>query len=400
MIARACLVCVVLIGASAPWVQGQSVVAELAGVSAPLVNESVTEPTPVFSFAFVGCNRIDRDDIDRTNNPSTANVAALKRLFNDMNELERRPDLFFFLGDMVFGLGNEYRLKDELSAWVDEYDDIQKELKKTPGFKQIEMVAVPGNHEMLRFRKPSEYEVGGKKYFTSEGEYPLENSIDRWMTAMSRFIPANRDKVTTDSHLNQATFAFTRKNVGFVVMNTDTFNTLPNLPNEPALGKEGMIPRKWIAAKVKEYQKDTGIDHVFVLGHKPYYVYRSEKVDGQWVRDFYPTTGHQGLPDGKALWRDLRSAEVVAMLSAHVHEYQRVQPDAPGPYQIIAGNAGSTRPSFFGYSLITIMSDNTIDLASYGYTVNSADYMLESTSPTIIRDQTTLTWSKNGTSFP
>ena len=57
------------------------------------------------SFAFVGCNRVGRHS---TGNPaatdaSTANLSALKRIYQEVTNLERKPDLFFFLGDMVEG---------------------------------------------------------------------------------------------------------------------------------------------------------------------------------------------------------------------------------------------------------------------------------------------------------
>ncbi len=79
------------------------------------------------------------------------------------------------------------------------------------------------------------------------------------------------------------TFSSVWHNVGFACVNTDTYNS----PTKENLwGIEGIIPADWILAKINEYKENPEIHHVFVLGHKPYY------VNGQ------PETGHDGLPEG------------------------------------------------------------------------------------------------------
>ena len=56
-----------------------------------------------FSFTFLGCNRVDRKQVGDTTatNASTANLSAMKRIWSEISELKRKPDLFFFLGDLV-----------------------------------------------------------------------------------------------------------------------------------------------------------------------------------------------------------------------------------------------------------------------------------------------------------
>ena len=328
----------------------------------------------LFSFTFLGCNRVDRhQEYDTTaTNGSTANLYVLERIFREVANEKRQPDIFFFLGDMVLGESTVEKLDHQLNDWVSLYDN--------PNFssiKNIEMVAVPGNHEMLYYH---DYNVPG------HDEWPLKGATETWMKHMHSFMPNDRDYVTgKDSINNQMTFAFKRKNIGFVLMNTDTYNT-PTKENP--YGLEGQIPTQWVIDKVAAYQKDPSIAHVFVLGHKPYY------ISGK------PETGHAGLPAGPILWPKLNEHHVAAMLSAHLHDYQRMQPGNEGTYQIIAGNAGSKgSATFFGYSTINILSNGKIQLISKGFDKGNPYYFAVPENPTVIRDSTTLSWSKNANPY-
>jgi hypothetical protein len=112
---------------------------------APLNPDSV-----LFSFVFMGCNRIDYNDVSEQN-PSTANLAQLQRSFIEACAIKPKPTYFFFLGDLVLGLDkNPQVLESELKAWVNVYNDITFSPISKSG---IQMVAVPGNHEMLYMHK-------------------------------------------------------------------------------------------------------------------------------------------------------------------------------------------------------------------------------------------------------
>jgi len=331
----------------------------------------------LYSFAFVGCNRVDRGDQQNTEatNASSANVAVLKKIFSDVLAEERKPELFFFLGDLVYAESTTELLNSQLDAWVKQYKD--------PAFSEmvnsgIEMVAIPGNHEMLSWAKHPDQ--------PDHDEWPLKGATELWMKYMAEYMPSDREKVTgADAEVNQMTFAFTRANVGFVCMNTDTYN--PPTKENP-YGLEGMVPTDWIVAKVQEYQSNPDIDHVFVLGHKPYYV------------SCQPETGHTGLPEGPELWPKFNESEVVAMLSAHVHDYQRMQPGDEGTYQVISGNGGSSGPApFFGYTTINIMSDGSVELVAKGFDQETPYYKVSPDAVSTVRDQTTLTWTKNSNPY-
>ena len=325
-----------------------------------------------FSFTFLGCNRVDRKQVGDSSatNASTANLSAMKRIWTEITALKRKPDLFFFLGDMVLAESTTTKLENQLIAWKKLYYNTNFSPIST---SNIEMVAIPGNHEMLYWH---DYKV------PHHDEWPLKGATQIWMKHMEEYMPKDRDHVIgNDSINNQMTFAFTRRNIGFVLMNTDTYNS-PTKENP--YGLEGQIPTDWIVKKVEEYKSNPKIDHVFVLGHKPYY------VSGK------PETGHAGFPEGPVLWPKLVENKVVAMLSAHLHDYQRMQPGNEGTYQIIAGNSGSPgTATFFGYSKIDIMSNGDVKLSSIGYDKGDPYYKEMPNSPSIIRDQTILTWSKN-----
>jgi len=333
----------------------------------------------VFSFSFFGCNRVNRGDVVDSV-PSTANKYALQRIFTEMNGLEQKPDLFFFLGDLVLAESTITNLDDQLKAWISLYES------DPISSSGMEFVSVPGNHEMLYAREVYD----PKKQKKDWKEFPLQGSTDIWLNYMKNHMPSDRDTAPSSDTLdNRMTFSFVRNNVGFVVMNTDSYN--PPTTENP-YGLEGMIPTQWIIDKVNTYKADSTIEHIFVLGHKPYY------VDGT------PNTGHHGLPEGPTLWPALEEAGVVAMLSAHLHDYQRVQPInntlGGGTYQIIAGNAGSegTAP-FFGYSTISIMSSGKVQLNSVGFCIGDPYTTPVPENPTLVRDNVELTWSQNSNTY-
>ena len=333
----------------------------------------------IFSFSFLGCNRVDKGDV-YDSIPSTANKYVLERIFDEINALPRRPEIFFFLGDMVLAATTKAKLNTQLKAWkaLYENDSISK--------SGIEMVAVPGNHEMLYGKK---LKVKKKKK-KEKVQIPLAGSTDIWLKYMKPYMPADRDTVPSSNKMdNRLTYAFVRKNIAFVVMNTDSYN-LPTKKNK--YGKEGMTPTSWIIDKVNEFKADKGIEHIFVLGHKPYYI--NNKTE----------TGHGGLPAGPILWPALEEARVVAMLSAHKHDYQRWQPInkelGGGTYQIIAGNGGSKGAApFFGYSTISIMASGKVKLTSVGFCKGDPYTEPVPQNPTKLRDAVELTWTQNPNVF-
>ena len=336
------------------------------------------EDSIVFRFSFSGCNRVNKSDV-LDSVPSTANKYVLDRIFNELSTLERTPEIFFFLGDLVLGKSTNEKLNTQLKAWVSTY---QESAISTSG---IEMIAVPGNHELLHEIKRKKK---GKK---KKEEVPLYGSSDIWLKHMEQFMPLDRDTVASSKKMdNRLTYAFVRKDIAFIVMNTDSFNP-PTKKNK--FGKEGMLPNSWVMDKLNDFKANKNIKHIFVLGHKPYYV--NNKTE----------TGHGGLPSGPQLWPAFQEAGVTAMLSAHKHDYQRWQPInkalGGGTYQIIAGNGGSQGDApFFGYSTISIMASGQVKLRSVGFCKGDPYYTPVPSHKTSVRDEVILTWEKNENTYP
>ena len=335
----------------------------------------------LFSFSFVGCNRIDRHDTS-SSNPSTANTYALQRIFDDVTSKKNPPELFFFLGDLVLAESTLVNLDTQLTAWKALYEN------DSISSSSIEMVAVPGNHEML-YSKELQKSVWK--------EFPLKGSTDIWLNYMKNYMPSSRDQAPSTNLLdNRLTFSFIRHNVGFIVMNTDTYNP-PTVENP--YGLEGQVPVDWVLQKVTAYKANPNVEHIFVLGHRPYYV------------GGLPDTGHGGLPQGPKLWPAFEKAGVVAMLSAHQHDYERWQPVndslGGGTYQVVAGNGGSVNnrhvphsPPFFGYSTITVMSSGELQLNSVGYCTGDTYLTPVPKNRMVSRDSIVLTWEQNPNTFP
>lgn len=285
---------------------------------------SASTDSIAYSFAFLGCNREGH-----ASNPSTADTAILNAIMADILSQQRQPDALFFLGDLVLGETDTATLDRQLSHWV-------PLIKSYRLPASMELVALPGNHEML---KNLHYK-----------ETPLYGTTSVWMRHMGRFMPLDREKVTPDPEgYNQMTFAFSRKGIGFIAMNTDTYNETP--------GKEGMINKAWVESKIQSYCDSFSL--VFVLSHKPAFSY------GQFQ------TGHSGFPDSKSIMNVMNAGHAVALLSAHVHDYQRWQPLGSGPYQIIAGNGGSPLDGsalnpYFGYSIINVLKSGRVALRTRG----------------------------------
>ncbi len=324
------------------------------------------------SFAFIGCNRISYTD-RKESNASKANVPAVQRIFKELSAMERKPELLFFLGDLVLGEQDTSALSTQLEAWVKQYKDPDFSAISTSG---IELVAVTGNHEMLF------YDVKTK------GEFPLEGATEDWLLYMSEYMPTDRNKVPYDTLINGATFSFVRDSVGFVVMNADTYNAPVN---GQQYGEEGRVPYQWINEEVERLNADPGVKHLFTVGHRPYF------VDGKY------DTLHGGFPDGPKVWPTMMVNNVIAMLTAHQHKYQRWQPEGKGIYEVIAGQGGTysgpDTPQFYGYSLINVYESGRIELVTKGWDLPNPTWGAATQNPTTTRDSTTLSPGPNANPY-
>lgn len=338
----------------------------------------------LFSFVFMGCNRLDHKQV-QNDNPSTANLPQLQRTFEEVCLLNPKPTFYFFLGDMVLGLDqNLSKLQKELKAWRNLYADTSFSNISTSG---IQMIAVPGNHEMLFYDKSIDY------------EQPNTGAMAIWNKEMKDFMPAGSINVNhiggNDSLTNLATFSFDYLNTHFIIINTDTYDTSHTI---------GMAPAAWISADIVAARNNPSIKHIYLLGHKPAVV-----SDGLYQ------PGGESIMDMsviKAIWPVMDSNKVEAMLSAHSHQYYRTQPDPKMSYQIIAGNGGSpyegdiehstdTTHQFFGYTIIYVMKNGNSILKTMGRTALPKTYSqpIPPGTPTTVRDIANISWGTKALPF-
>ena len=311
-----------------------------------------------FSFVVVGCNRVQKGDL-APGNPSSANLAQLDRTFAEIAALTPTPKLVFFAGDMVYGLQTAATLRPELVAWVAHY-----EASPLPA-AGIELVAVPGNHEM-------QTKSGGV-----ETAYPEAETT--WLSVMAPYLrgangpPAGgADQLATDQR--RLSYSFDYQGTHFLVLDTDP------------VGADGSVPAFWATADLAAAHA-TGATHIFAISHKPAYP-SPLSTDG----------GFTSTASRDALWTALEAGHAEAMLSAHNHLWWKTQPIKT--WQIVAGNGGSLldgsvtgADAYFGFTVVTVGAQVTV--ASYGRDVPTAGYLAPAPaaeSPTTIRDLVDVTW--------
>lgn len=138
----------------------------------------------IYSFAFIGCNRVDQKDLynPMATDSSTANRYILKRIFDEV--AEEKPNALFLLGDIVFGLRSTHELDRELYHW--------KKNLEAPQFSklsdsEVEIILVPGNHEQLYYK-----DVGIKGHY----EWPLKGAQTTWIKHLGGYLPKDRDYIS------------------------------------------------------------------------------------------------------------------------------------------------------------------------------------------------------------
>ena len=331
----------------------------------------------LFSFAFVGCNRIQSSDTNsKHTNSSTANIPELQRTFDEVAKLSPKPKYFFFLGDLVLGLKKSSAvLNGELEAWLNQAQDPHFSLFAD---SDIRLVAIPGNHEML--------------YKDEAGdEVPWKKAISVWQQTMAGLMPLESlNRVTgEDSIANQQTYSFDYMNVHFIMLNTDTWN-------EDSL--IGSFPLPWVESDIIAASMNDDIEHTFILSHKPVWVSPNNGKDDT-VQDSL----------GKALWKVMKRYHVEAMFSAHSHQYQRSQRKKGESVQIIAGNGGSLYTSklsrkhqFMGYCVANVMQNGDIEFRSMGRCIDAEDYLdkIPKGHRTLMRDTANLRWGAKRKKWP
>ena len=310
-----------------------------------------TNDEVLFSFAVLGCNRLDKADTNTLINPSTANIEQLMQTFNDIANLNPRPKLLFFAGDLVIGYaGDTAKLGAELRHWRKLYEN--SVLAKT----DIKLIVTPGNHESM-------IKKGGPATLGME---------DTWVRNMMPYILNNNgphagglDSLKTDQ--SQLTYSFDYEGSHFIVLNTD-----------PA-GREARVPSEWIRNDLANNQNKKTI---FAIGHKPGFSAPDEKGLDEYMQQ------------RDKFWATLEKGNCTAMIAAHNHLYYCIKPQTK-TWQIIAGHGGSVlskglapENTFFGFVVLSVYKSGKVLVTSYGRDLPKEGYNKAiGTNKTTIRDQ-------------
>ena len=334
-----------------------------------------TSDSVAFSFAFFGCNRLDKDGVKATGSASTANVAQLRESFQNIADLPLLPRYVFLAGDIVNAKkpGTDV-LAEQLSAWV----KLTTNPKKNPLIKKgVPVVAFTGNHELLVNK-----EDGNCKY----AQCPNPPAYSYWTQFMENN-PAHYDFIAGDNgpkqggadglldDESQLSYSFRSKDVMFVVLNTDSYIDHDTI---------GDLPMNWLKQQLQAAQQDASVRHVFIMGHKP--IQSGDSGDDPGDRTIRPEEAEAfyallGNPTG-----DGSATKVRAYLAAHAHEWSYAPKLTVGQFngtvpQIIAGNGGS-QPSlswtgsnaYFGYTLVEITQGGAVMAKSYGRSIKDPYY--------------------------
>ena len=304
--------------------------------AAPIQKDPVT-----FSFAFFGCNRVDKGDWDKVANPSTANLPQLRQSFLDIMSIKPMPKILFATGDLVLGYGDDegQEVRQQLDAWIAEY-------RTSPIRGKIALVPMSGNHEM-------NIKKGDKRM---ESLHTTAGWNDWIKTNHLMPIKPNGPTEGGPDELadNQSTlnFSFDWEKIHFVCLNTDT---------RVKDGRIGTIPAEWAKADIERATK--AHKTIFVLGHR-------NVVDGITAKGDAPIEPKSGGELVKAMQS---SPNVMGYLCAHVHAWDVSKVNGTRPWQIIAGNGGSKlekdwKPAggtTYGFAVIEVHKSGTVMLVPY-----------------------------------
>ncbi len=334
--------------------------------------------TSTTSFAFMGCNRLQKADWVVATNPSSANAAQLTQTFADLGTSMPASSRFFMTGDLVLGLDADTTvLAGQLAGWKSFYD-------ADPNAKKTRLVPLPGNHEMLVKLKTS----GGKVEISNTGADAVWTS---WL-ASSGFgaLAGNGPKMQAQDpdalvdDQSKLSYSFDENGVHYVLLNTDTITSTP----DSATGSTaiGWVPLAWLTSDLAAAQTNPKVKAIFVLGHKPLVSPTGDtSVDATIAASL--VTKMESLLDA--------TTKVKGYLCAHAHLWDaRKLPGNRGVYQVVAGNGGSqletawATPSY-GFTEVRVYQSGRVGVVSHERPVPNP-YNASPAAPAVARSEITI----------
>lgn len=313
----------------------------------------------VMSFSVMGDSGLGAPEFLQV--PSSANVPQLTRNIADLASLEPRPEVSFMTGDLVMNFAEDQgqELASQLQAW-------QALFSTLPGSGALDFVPSIGNHESC------EYDTATGQQWPNPASYPVwqgwaaSHGYDRYAGNGPTPAGQNPDLLLQDER--NLSYSFTRGNVRFVVVNTDTLAS----PVDPATQKPypGWVPIHWLESELVRAQADFAVDHIFVIGHRVL-----EAPPWAVDEDEGPVLDTPTYPLASRLITALKAcSKVRAYLCGHIHcqDLRRLQ-GGTGPWQVITGSTGSPLDpgwtpeggTYFGFRVVNLYSDGRVGLVSY-----------------------------------
>ncbi len=306
---------------------------------------SLFSPEPSVRFAFFGCNRVEKADIETY--PSSANEPQLLQNLKDVAALSPRADFLFATGDIVMGYADDKGqvLKKQLGLWKAVADKVQLP-------KETRFIPMPGNHEMNR--------KAGDDKVSSEHTIAVWN--DWYKASGYPIMSTNGPKNVAEAQQDQSilNYSFDYRNVHFVVLNTDSLTTEKDATTGKV--KIGWVPVAWIQKDIEAAEQDDMVQAIFVLGHRNIIDPAESKGDAP----IDPAAAEKVLQTFQA------SKKLRGYLCAHVHAWD-LKGMGPTSWQVIAGNGGSKLEkgwspktgTYFGFSVIDVSAAGDITLHNY-----------------------------------
>jgi hypothetical protein len=337
----------------------------VTGCSAPLRSTRPAE-RPLVRFAVMGDSRHDpaAPGISLQDQRWLQNSKVLARLVDEVRA--ERPELLFFLGDMIMGYTTDRPTLDRQYAY---WRGMLAGLLEGGTY----LVPVPGNHELQEKGTDSD----GRRYKLARPrneEAWRDNMGDlivdarRWQESLGSPVAAwdplnappmgGPDSIVTDQR--QLSFSFDLGTMHFTVINTD------------AVGNDAKAPVSWLADDLAR-AKARGASRFFIFGHRPAYSYK-----------YLPgieSSGLDAFPANQLAFWDLVEQYRATYFCGHQHLFHAGQPRAGqggSAWQVIAGSGGSpfdVQPAetrsptdrSYAWVLVTVLADGRVRLEVSGF---------------------------------
>lgn len=313
------------------------------------------------NYTFVVAGDVRLKASDTADNPSTANVFQLKRLFKEVSELRPLPKFLIFNGDLVFGYTTDtIRLANELKAWIKIYKE--SPLAKT----SVKLLTLPGNHEVCEKMGGSISLAANERVFVRTMKDYINGDNGPLATGL---LPGTDSLMSDESRL---TYSFDYDGDHFVIFNSDPVD------------RESILPYHWLKKDLASASYD-GARHIFAFAHKPAYpsYYDSEPA----------LVVHQSNRD--SIWHCFENYKCEAYFCSHYHLWDTVEPHKGKTWEIVAGNSGAPvektwLPCYYGFTLVKVYSKK-IDITSFGNNFDASYPTIPASQyPTMVRAHFTI----------